>query len=136
MDECNMATQAAHSAELATHKTKIEMLEKVFELTSNLHHTLVGIASDNQKMLLRLEHQGDNLDKLVTAFQQHEDRFDSIEDQMGTKDTIVRIHERVDTLEKKDGKKAEKLLEQIKWLLISIVISGVCALVWAAVANN
>jgi hypothetical protein len=127
--------QAEHSAALGVLKTKVEMLEKIFELTSNLHHTLLGMASDSQKILLRLEHQGDALDTLVTSIQKHEERFDSIEDKMGTKDTIIRLTDRMDVMEKKDGKNAEKLLGQIKWLLISLMISGVFAIIWGIVTK-
>ena len=134
MEDCT-SIQAKHSGELATLKEKVNMLEKIFDLTSNLHNTLIGMASDNQKILLRLEHQGASLDLLVDAIQKHEERFDNIEINMGTKDTIIRIHERVDDLEKKDGKKAEKLLGQIKWLLISIIITGVAGVVWKVIAN-
>jgi hypothetical protein len=135
MEDCT-PVQSKHTADLAVLNTKVNMLEKVFELSSNLHNTLVGMASDNQKILLRLEHQGESLDTLVTAIQKHEDRFDNIEIKMGTKDTIVRLHERVDELEKKDGQKAEKLLGQIKWLLVSLIITGVFGIVWTLVTNK
>jgi hypothetical protein len=38
---------------------------------------------------------------------------------METKETVARLHIRIDEVEKKDGKQAEKQLRQVKWLIIS-----------------
>jgi DNA repair ATPase RecN len=63
----------------------------------------------------------------------HEDAIEDIQAKMETKDTVSRLHERVDELEMKDGKEAERQLKQLKWLIISTLLVLIIGFVWSNV---
>jgi hypothetical protein len=125
--------QMQHTKLLAELDSKVSMFEKVFSLNENLHNTLVTMAGDNKAILLRLEQQGEDLKAMVSTLKAHEERFDIIEEKMSSKETVQKLYEKVDNLEKKDGRNAEKLLGQIKWLLVSLIVGAIFALVWSVI---
>lgn len=97
------------------------LIETVYEMNKN-----VAVIAEQTKQ------QGHELKILVDTLKTHEEKIESIEDKMETKETVSRIYTRLETLENKDGKKAEKLLAQIKWLLITLIIGGVFTILWGS----
>ena len=128
--------QMEHTKTLGELSSKVEMLTGIFTLTKDLHVTLVSMAGDNKSILLRLEQQGEALSAMVDTLKVHEERFDTIEEKMGSKETMEKLCERIDTLEKKDGTSAEKTLGQIKWLLITLIVGAAFAVVWSALIGS
>jgi len=102
---------------------RLDNIDKLVDVVQGMNINVAVIAEQTKQ-------QGEELRILVKTLKTHEEKIDIIEDKMETKDTVARLHERVDELEMKDGKNAEKMLKQIRWLLISLSVTAVFYLMW------
>lgn len=93
-----------------------EQTEAVIRLAVSVEH----IANQNQEILKEMKVQRDEINELKYKPTEHIDE-----------EVIETITDRLDVLEKKDGKNAEKLLSQIKWLLISLFLTGVFGILFS-----
>jgi DNA repair ATPase RecN len=106
---------------------RIDKAESTIEAIHEMNSNIKVIAEQTRQ-------QGEELRSLVETLKVHEDKIENIEDKMETKDTVARLHERVDDLERKGGRDAEKMLGQIKWLLISLIIAGAGSFIWTSIS--
>lgn len=114
--ELNASTKSAHK--------RLDNIDKLTELFHDMNINISIIANETQN-------QGKQLVSIVENMKKQGDKIDLIEEQMETKETVSKLKDRVETIEKKDGVRAEQLLSQIKWLLIGLSITAVFGLVWA-----
>ena len=122
-----------------------EAIQRIEASTKSAHlriDALLVIAESVQKLVIdfnklvsTVEQQGRDITKIVDSLTKHDDRMDVLEDRMETKDTVQKLQDRVTSLEQKDGKEALKMINQVKWLIISTIICGVLALVWSLVTK-
>ena len=93
-----------------------ERTEAVIRLAVSVEH----IANQNQEILNELKNQREEIIELKKK------PVESVDEE-----TIEKINGRLDELEKKDGRNAEKLLNQIRWLLIALTVSAAFAFLWS-----
>ena len=89
---------------------------------NNIDKLIVVVQETNKNVAVIAEQilqQGKQIEKLVNGMNVQGDKIVTIEKEMETKETVARLHTRIDEVEKKDGKQAEKQLRQVKWLIIS-----------------
>ena len=91
-------------------------------------------------VIKRLESQNvrliEQLKKIVETMERQGEKIDNIEDKMETKETVAKLVDRLEAVEKKSGAEAEKLLTQVKWLRLSLAITAVFGLVWVAITKG
>jgi len=107
----------------SAHK-RLDNIDSFINLFHEMNSNIAVIANETK-------HQGEQLSAIVETMKKQGDKIDLIEERMETKETVGKLKDRVDGLEKQDGKKAEQLLSQIKWLLLCLSITAVFGLVWA-----
>lgn len=108
---------------------RLDNMDKLIEMVHGMNKNVAVIAEQSKI-------QGEQLKELVQTLKIHEDKIENISDKMGTKDSISRVHQRLDDLEKKDGNKAEKLLGQLKWLIISLLGTAGFYLIWNLITSQ
>ncbi len=126
MDHDNMVHEhirliADNESRSKSNKLRLDNMEKLVESVHNLSMAFTSQAKD--------------LSIMVETQKQHEEKIDHIQAKMETKDTVLRLHERIDDLEKKDGKRAEQLINQVRNILIGLITVGIAGVVWALIAN-
>lgn len=102
---------------------RLDNMDKIIDMMHGMNNNIAVIAEQTKT-------QGGQLRDLINTLKLHEEKIEEISDKMGTKDSVARLHGRVDDLEKKDGSNAEKLLSQIKWLIITLLGSAAFYLIW------
>lgn len=107
-------------------KSNMKRLDNIENLVDVVHE----MNSNIRVIAEQIRQQGGELKTLVETLKVHEQKIENIEDKMETKDSVSKLNEQVDELRIKDMKKAEKLFNQIKWLLISLLLSGAFYLIW------
>lgn len=115
---------AALDASTKSAHKRLDELVKLTELFHEMNLSLSIIANETQN-------QGKQLVNIVENMNRQGAKVELIEEQMETKETVSKLKDRVETIEKKDGVRAEQLLAQIKWLLIWLTITAVFGLLWA-----
>ena len=80
------------------------------------------MSTDIKLLANEMAHNSDHMKLLVKSMEKTQEEIDEIKDNMETKGTVQRLHGRIDELEKKDGKEAEKQLKQLKWLIVSSIV--------------
>lgn len=121
LERIDASTKSAH--------LRIDALLKISEAIQSL-------VIDFNKLASTVEQQGKDLTKIVGSLNKHDERMDNLEERMETKDTVQKLQDRVTDLEQKDGKNAEKLLGQIKWLLITFLVSGALGVIWTFITTK
>jgi len=111
-----------------TNEKAIEQLQKVIE---SVHQIALSVAS----LAISQETQTKELGNMVSTLKDHEKDIDHIKEKMETKETVLRLHGRIDDLENKDGKKAEELIKQVRNVLIGIIVIGLAGAIWAIISN-
>lgn len=102
--ECNPEMVQKHTKQLGEHEAKIEANTKDIDRHEKFYDVLM-------ELLGEIKTQGKTLIKVV-------EDVDYLKDNAENKDTVGRIHERVDILERKDANEAlarEKALK--KWMI-------------------
>jgi len=79
--------------------------------------------------------QAKDLSIMVKTLERHETQIDQIQDRMETKETVLKLHERIDDLEQKDGKRAEQLINQVRNILVGLIVTGLVGLVWTLISK-
>jgi uncharacterized protein YhaN len=102
---------------------RLDDLKKIIDIVYDMNKNIALIAEQSKN-------QGEQLKELVNTLKKHEEKIDEISDKMETKESVKRLSGRIEDLEKKDGDKAEKLLGQVKWLLISLMFTAGFYLIW------
>jgi len=110
-----------------TNEKDITALQKVID---SIHNMAISITS----LAISQEAQTKELGSMVATLKDHERDIDHIKEKMETKETVLRLHGRIDDLEQKDGKKAEELIKQVRNVLIAIIVAGVAGVVWAIIS--
>lgn len=105
-------------------KSNTKRLDSMEKLVESVHNLSMAFTS-----------QAKDLSIMVETQKQHEEKIDHIQAKMETKDTVLRLHERIDDLEKKDGKRAEQLINQVRNILVGLITAGIAGVVWALIAN-
>ncbi len=105
---------------------RLDNIDKLVDVVHEMNSNIRVIAEQTRQ-------QGEELKTLVDTLKVHEEKIDNIEEKMETKESVSRLHERVDELEMKDGKNAEKMINQVRWLLVSLTIGSVFYLIWGKV---
>jgi chromosome segregation ATPase len=116
----------------ASTKSAHKRLDNISELIDLVHGMNTNIAT----IALETKHQGEQLKKIVETMEKQGEKIDNIEDKMETKETVSKLVERLERVENKSGTDAEKMLKQVKWLLISLSITAVFGLVWLAITKG
>ncbi len=110
-------------ARTTSNERRLDNIDKLLVVVNDMNTNVAVIAEQARQ-------QGKELKVLVDTLKTHEQKIDILEDKMGTKETLSKLDERVEILERAPGNKSEKLLEQIKWLLITLMISGIFGISW------
>ena len=108
---------------------RLDNMDKIINMMHGMNSNIAVIAEQTKT-------QGEQLKELINTLKVHEEKIEDISDKMSTKDSVSRLHGRVDDLEKKDGTNAEKLLNQIKWLIITLLGSAGFYLIWSQLLNK
>lgn len=114
--ELKASTKSAHK--------RLDNIDELMKLMHQMNTNVATIANETKN-------QGKQLESIVETMKGQGEKIDAIENQMETKETVKNLIDRIDVIEKKDGKKAEKLLTQIKWLLISLFVTGIFGLLFS-----
>jgi len=104
-----------------SNKIRLDANEKLVDVFNSLSNAFTSQAKD--------------LSIMVKTLERHETQIDQIQERMETKETVLKLHERIDDLEKKDGKRAEELIGQVRNILIVLIVSGIAGLIWLVIAN-
>ena len=116
----------------ASTKSAHKRLDNISELIDLVHAMNTNIAT----IALETKHQGEQLKKIVETMEKQGEKIDNIEDKVETKETVSKLVDRLEAVEKKSGVEAEKLLTQVKWLLLSLALTAVFGLVWVAITKG
>jgi len=116
----------------ASAKSAHKRLDNIAELIEIVHSMNTNVAT----IALEAKHQGKQLEAIVETMKEQGKKIDTIEEKMETKETVSKLVNRLEAVEKKSGADAEKMLKQVKWLLISLSISAVFGLVWLALTKG
>lgn len=112
----------------ASTKSAHKRLDNIAELIDLVHAMNTNVAT----IANEAKHQGKQLEAIVETMKEQGKKIDTIEEKMETKETVSKLVNRLEVVEKKAGTDAEKMLKQVKWLLVSLSISAVFGLVWLA----
>ena len=107
---------------------KIDDLKEMIGVIHEMNQNIAVIANETKN-------QGKQLDQLFGVIEIQGNEIQQIKDNTETKETVAKLADKVDILEKKDGHEAEKQLKQLKWLVVSTMVLGTMGIVWSAVAN-
>ena len=111
--------QIAETTSLANNnKIRLDNIDKLVEVVNGMNVNISIIAE-------QIKQQGSQLKELINTLKTHEEKIEVIEDKMETKDTVARLHERIDILETSKGKEAEKQLTQMKWIVFVLLLTSV-----------
>lgn len=110
--------KAEESNKSAHHR--IDQMAEQTEAVTRLAVSVEHVVNQNKEILIEMKKQRDETTELKLKIAEGVDEK-----------TVEKITDRLDVLEKKDGKKAEKLLTQIKWLLISLFVTGIFGLLFS-----
>jgi hypothetical protein len=124
-----------HSEALKTLEASTKSAHLRIDAILSIADSLQKLVIDFNKLVSTVEQQGKDITKIVDSLTKHDDRMNVLEDRMETKDTVQKLQDRIITLEQKDGKEALKMINQVKWLIISTIICGILALVWSIVSK-
>lgn len=108
-------TRIEERAKSNTHR--IEGVESVIELIHSINTNVEVLAKE-------MVHQGTSMDTIVKAQIKTQDEVDDIKEKMETKDTVSRLHGRVDDLEKVNGKIAIRAWLFFGGIVITAIVSG------------
>ena len=111
--ECSNDLQIEHSERISKLESKTETLSEIFKLTKDLHITLIQIASDNGKMLTAIETQGSALEKQGRVQEKMLEEMDNMREMMANKDSLARVHTKMEELEKSIENKVTGVKEEI-----------------------
>ena len=114
-----------HSMAIQDHETRIKHLETSNETWIELAKGFTALAADVKVIANETVHQGKQLETMVATLQQHEDEFSEIKEQMGTKESLKRVWDgmeeldrRVTAEENKEAQSALKAMNKIKWWIL------------------
>jgi len=111
--------QIAETTSLANNnKIRLDNIDKLVEVVNGMNINVSIIAE-------QIKQQGSQLKELINTLKTHEEKIETIEEKMETKDTVARLHERIDILETSRGKEAEKQLTQMKWIVFILLLTSV-----------
>ena len=125
---CSPELIQSHSQLLGEHASAIMGLREDVNRHEKVYDILLGMSSTQSQMLHEIKTQGEVLKRVV-------DDVDYLKENSETKATVTELQKEVQNLKEKDGREAEKLLKQLRWLIISLFVSGVAGLVWNVVAS-
>lgn len=111
--ECRNDLQLDHSERLSKLEAKTDVLSEIFKLTKDLHITLIQIASDNGKMLTAIETQGSALEKQGRVQEKMLAEMDNMREMMANKDSLARVHTKIEELEKGITSEVDSVKEEI-----------------------
>gem|GEM_PF-288011 len=100
---------------------RLDMIERLVDSFNSLSNAFTSQAKD--------------LSIMVKTLERHETQIDQIQDRMETKETVLKLHERIDDLEQKDGKRAEQLINQVRNILVGLIVTGLVGLVWTLISK-
>lgn len=121
---CIKEIEQLKSSTKSAHK-RLDEVKGLIELFHDMNKNVATIANETKN-------QGKQLEAIVDNMKRQGDKIDTIEEKMETKDTVSKLADRIEIVEQKSGKEAEKMLTQIKWLLLSLSITAIFGLVWLA----
>lgn len=120
MSETNETTNVIHDE--GTVRSHIKMLADLENSTKSAHKridALLSISDSIQKLVIdftklvsTVEQQGRDLSVAVGLLTKHDERMDDLEEKMGTKETVSRLHLRLDEVEKEYLAKIESLVKE------------------------
>lgn len=119
----HIKTIAEIDARSKSNTHRLDNMDKLIDMVYGMNKNIAIIAEQSKA-------QGEQLRELINTLKTHEIKIEEIDDKMETKDTVKRLHERIEAVEQRDAVKAEKLLNQVKWLLISLFVTGGFYLIW------
>lgn len=100
MAERDEAMVLAHTSLLATidgrSKSNSKRLDNFEKLVLSVHELSLGLT----KLVISIEQQSRDLTIMVKTLESHEQKIDSIESKMETKETVSRLHGRMEELQK------------------------------------
>lgn len=128
----------SHTSLLATidarSKSNTKRLDDLDKLASSMYELTIGFT----KLVANVEQQSRDLTVMVKTLESHEQKIDSIEDKMETKETVARLHGKVEELQnllddKEDAKREKKLneYEDMKKFIIKTLVGAAIFIVGA-----
>lgn len=140
MANCDEEMVLAHTSLLATidarSKSNTKRLDSLDRLTSSIHELTIGFT----KLVANVEQQSKDLTIMVKTLESHEHKIDSIEEKMETKETVSRLHGKVEEMRKlmdeKDAAQRERKLseyEDMKKFIVKTLV-GAAVFVVGAIA--
>ena len=153
MAACDEEMLLSHIALLATiearSKSNTKRLDSLDRLVGSIHELTIGFT----KLVVNVEQQSKDLTVMVRTLERHESKIESIEDKMETKDTVSRLHGRVEEMKKlmddREQRQREQKLkeyEDMKKFVVKTLIGAAVfvigavtifgAIVLSALANN
>ena len=136
-----------HSMAIQDHESRIKHLETANETWLELAKGFTSMAADVKVIANETVHQGKQLETMVATLQQHENEFSEIKEQMGTKESLKRVWDgmeninkrvsnelsaldkRITTEENKEAQAALQAINKIKWWFMG----GIGAVILAVV---
>ena len=143
----------SHTALLATidarSKSNTKRLDSLDRLVGSIHELTIGFT----KLVVNVEQQSKDLTIMVRTLESHKSKIESIEDKMETKDTVSRLHGRVEEMkqlmddrEQRQREQKLKEYEDMKKFVVKTLIGAAVfvigavtifgAIVLSALANN
>ena len=153
MTACDEEMALSHTALLATidarSKSNTKRLDSLDLLVGSIHELTIGFT----KLVVNVEQQSKDLTIMVRTLESHESKIESIEDKMETKDTVSRLHGRVEEMkqlmddrEQRQREQKLKEYEDMKKFVVKTLIGAAVfvigavtifgAIVLSALANN
>jgi len=113
-----LMTETSERSKSNSHR--LDNTEKLIDTIHEMNTNVLLIAQE-------IKHQGETMEQIAEAQKNTQIEVDDIKEKMETKDTVSRLHERVDDLEKVNGKLAIKA-----WAFIGgLVVSGALGFLFA-----
>ena len=131
---CTPELMLAHSSKLGEHEQALSGMREDVNRHEKIYDILIGMSSTQSQMLTELTTQGKVLGKVIDDV---EFLKENAENRSDTKESLDRvwtaiddINGEVDIVKAQDGNEAIKMIKQLKWLVISILVSGIGAMIW------
>lgn len=121
---CIKEIEQLKSSTKSAHK-RLDEFKSLVDLFHDMNRNMATIANETSN-------QGKQLEAIVGNMIKQGEKIDTIEEKMETKDTVSKLADRVEIVERKSGEEAEKMLKQVKWLLLSLSLTAIFGMVWLA----
>lgn len=119
-----------HVKQMASLEASTKSAHHRIDELSKVYAELIKISGTMEKVLIHLDNHGQKIEKIV-------EEVEGVQAIMETKETVSKLDQkitdldqRIDDIERTPGNDAQKLLKQIRWLLLSFVITGIAVLFW------